>query len=329
MVDISRKIDLLQRLGIYMLSNDEGWETAKQWAQSKNAWFTKATIEMAVANIVHTMLNNTLPAWVAAYKTTTTPKKVGIVMAGNIPLVGFHDFLCCFLSGHKSLIKLSGKDEVLLKHLVEQLIIWEPKLADELVIAERLNNCDAYIATGSNNTSRYFEAYFGKYPNIIRKNRTSVAVLDGSETKAEMELLGDDVFQFYGMGCRNVSQIYVPEAYNFTPLFQAFEKHQDIINHNKYKNNFDYNLALLLLNKVHYLTDNVVLLTESSSVFSPLSVLNYMYYTDKNSVLTALKNNNDIQCIIGHDGLAFGSAQCPGLSDYADGVDTMQFLCGL
>jgi len=329
MVDINRKIYLLQKLGKYMLSSEEAWENAKQWAQSKNAWFTEHTINMAVGNIVQRMLGENLNTWRAGYKIAVAPKKVGIVMAGNIPLVGFHDFLCSFLSGHKTCIKLSGKDEVLMQHLVEQLLLWEPQLADELVIAERLNDCDAFIATGSNNTSRYFEAYFGKYPHIIRRNRTSVAVLDGSETRAELELLGDDIFEYFGMGCRNVSHIYVPEAYNFTPLFEAFEKHKDIINHNKYKNNFDYNLALLLLNKVHYLSDNVVLLTESSSVFSPLSVVNYSYYTDKMNLLETLKCNDDIQCLVGHDGVAFGNSQCPGLSDYADGVDTMQFLCDL
>jgi hypothetical protein len=192
-----------------------------------------------------------------------------------------------------------------------------------------LKNCGAYIATGSNNSARYFEYYFAKYPHIIRRNRTSVAILDGTETPAELEALADDVMLYFGLGCRNVTKVFVPENYNFDPLLKALRKYLHLADHHKYKNNYDYNLALVLLgNAVHIAADNIIL-QESSSVFSPISVLHYSYYTDAAALGEELKVNNDLQCIVGHGFTPFGMAQQPSLSDYADGVDTMQFLTGL
>jgi hypothetical protein len=330
MTDINRKIDLMARLGAYLVSSEEEWTAIKQQATLKNPWFTGEFIALAIAQIEKEMLQpEKLKLWLQHYPIATRAKKVGIVMAGNIPLVGFHDLLCSFLIGHISYVKLSSKDDVLMRHIIEKLWAWEKETQQAIIIAERISGCDAYIATGSNNTSRYFEEYFGKYPHIIRKNRTSVAVLDGQESNEELNLLANDIFQYFGMGCRNVSQLYVPENYDFPRLFRAFEKYKELIHHNKYKNNFDYNLALLLLNKVHYLSDNVILLTQSDSAFSPLSVLNYQYYTEKETLIENLKANTEIQCIVGRGQIPYGSAQCPGLRDYADGVDTMQFLSQL
>jgi hypothetical protein len=192
-----------------------------------------------------------------------------------------------------------------------------------------IKNCDAYIATGSNNSSRYFEYYFGKYPSIIRKNRTSVAILTGKENKEDLERLADDVYQYFGLGCRNVTKIFIPRNYDFIPLLNAFKKYDYLVDHHKYKNNYDYNLAIQILNKQYYMTNGSILLIENESPLSPISQLHYEYYDDEKEVLQKLKNDPTIQCIVSKDDIDFGGAQCPDICDYADGVDTMAFLKGL
>ena len=325
-----RRIDLLCNLGAYMASNDMGWMDAQDRAVQANAWFTATHIALAIDNIVTQFLQrDKLMQWLANYTLPNDIKTVGIVMAGNIPLVGFHDFVCGFISGHNLLLKLSSKDEVLLKYLLNKLTEWEPEVADQVKIAERLNNCDAYIATGSNNTARYFEQYFGKYPHIIRRNRTSVAILEGSETDEELSLLADDVYMYYGLGCRNVTQVCVPKDYEFTRLLQVFNKHNNYADLNKYKNNYDYHLALYLLNRVPYMSNESLLMVENQMPFSAVSVLHYKFYDNKEQLIDELTNNPDIQAIIGKGFVPFGDSQMPALSDYADGVDTMKFLCGL
>lgn len=325
-----RRTDLLNNLGIYMLSNDIGWQNAQARAASKNQWFTAEHISLAINNIATQFLQkDKLQAWIAAYKLPETYKKVGIVMAGNIPLVGFHDFLCGFMSGHKLLLKLSSKDDVLLPWLIDKMAEWEPEVKEQVTVSERLNDCDAYIATGSNNTARYFEQYFGKYPHIIRKNRTSVAVLDGSETSEELAMLADDVYLYYGLGCRNVTQVCLPKDYDFAKLLTAFNKYNNYSDLNKYKNNYDYHLALYLLNRVPYMSNESLLMVENDLPFSAVSVLHYRYYQDKASLIKELQNSPDIQAIIGNGFTPFGTSQQPALSDYADGEDTMAFLCGL
>jgi hypothetical protein len=250
-------------------------------------------------------------------------------MAGNIPLVGFHDFLSVFIAGHKQTIKLSSKDDILLKHLINKLFDLDSSLVTSIVLAELLKGCDAYIATGSNNTARYFDYYFGKYPSIIRRNRTSVAILDGNETSEELELLADDVHLYFGLGCRNVTKIFVPEGYDFVPLLNAFKKYKHFADHTKYKNNYDYNLALLIMNIGYYMTNENILLVENESIFSPIGQLNYSFYTEKNSLQQTLQEEKSIQCIVGKEKIYFGQAQKPSLFNYADGVDTMQFLLSL
>jgi hypothetical protein len=327
MLDTQKRIALLAKLGSYIVENGEDWQQVKQRAVQVNSWFTAEHVDMASDNIAREFLpEDKLQAWISQYTVTSAPKAVGIVMAGNIPLVGFHDMLCGFMSGHNLLIKTSSKDEVLIKHLAGKLCEWDADVCKQIQFAEILKGCNAYIATGSNNTARYFEQYFGKYPHIIRRNRTSVAVLDGNETEEELKLLGQDVFSYFGLGCRNITQVHLPEGYDLQKLFDAFRIYEDVMHHHKYKNNYDYQLAIYLLNNVPYLTTDSLLLVENEIPFSAVSVLHYKYYTDFDATITKLKASEDIQCIEAHEQTAFGGSQSPSFTDYADGVDTMQFL---
>ena len=330
MIQIEERMDALVQLGEYLGTSTLAWEDSIDRAAQANAWFNREHILLATNNIRKYFLDRSkLNTWLSSYHLPDRPRKVGIVMAGNIPLVGFHDFLCGFLSGHHLLLKLSSKDGILLHHLLDKLTEWNPDVAEQVQIADRLNGCDAYIATGNNNTARYFEQYFGQYPHIIRRNRTSVAVLDGTESTAELEALADDVFQYYGLGCRNVTQVCVPEGYYFEPFLIAMSKYSRITNFHKYNNNYDYHLAIYLLNRVPYLTNGSLLMVQSDMPFSAVSVLHYRYYMDKQAIITELEQSTDIQAIAGHDFHPFGSLQQPSLTDFADGVDTMAFLCGL
>lgn len=331
-MNIKERIDLLVRLGEYFVMNDETFQSIKEKAKAQNAWFNIEFIDLALDNIIQNYLQkNLLEEWIKKYdiKNEMPKKNVGIIMAGNIPLVGFHDFLCVFISGHKATIKPSSKDEVLIKHIAEKFFEWNDKAKSCISFAENLKNCDAYIATGSNNSSRYFEYYFSKYPNIIRKNRTSVAVLTGNETKEELSSLADDLQLYYGMGCRNVTKLFVPEDYDFIPLLSALKKYNYFSDFSKYKNNYDYQLALLIMNNKFYMTNESIILTENESVFAPVSQVNYSFYNDKETLDESLQSNAEIQCIVGKNYIPFGEAQSPALDDYADGVDTMMFLTSL
>jgi len=330
---LQERIGLLSRLGQYILSNTPEWQEVKERAYRENQWFVPEFIEKASQQIAGQFLDEKkLIAWGDHYQipaSLETPREVGIVMAGNIPLVGFHDFICVFVSGHISVIKPSSKDEVLIKHLIAKLYEWDIRVQNWVGFAEKLKGLDAYIATGSNNSSRYFDYYFGKYPNIIRKNRTSVAILDGSESAETLSLLADDVLQYFGLGCRNVTQVYVPENYAFEPLLNALKKYPEFIDYHKYKHNFDYHLALLIMGGKYYMNNDLVVLTENPSPFSPVSQLHYAFYQNKQELVEQLQHDETIQCIVGKDLIPFGKAQAPELSDYADGVDTMAFLSAL
>ncbi len=332
-MNLQYRIRILLDLGKYMRSGDESWKETKEKAFHENSWFTPEFIDLAIANITtYYLKKESLEKWVEDEhipEFNLNPRKVGIVMAGNIPLVGFHDMISVFISGHHAIIKPSSKDSALIRHLATVMQSWDKEIAELISFSDMPKGCDAYIATGSNNSSRYFEYYFEKYPHIIRRNRTSVAVLSGTETKEELSRLSDDVYQYFGLGCRNVTKIYVPEQYDFLPLLDAFKKYDHLSGHHKYKNNYDYNLALQILNKKFYMTNGSVLLSEDSSVFSPISQLNYEFYSEKDRVITTLENNSDIQCIISSEKIPFGSAQCPLINDYADGVNTLSFLKNL
>ncbi len=330
---LQERIALMGRLGEYMLGEDADWMAIRERAFRENQWFVPDFISQSVQNIAQQFLDtDLLTRWAAAYGIQDAPvraKTVGVVMAGNIPLVGFHDFLCVFISGHHSVIKTSSKDELLIKYLVKKLYEWDHTIQNRVSFAERLNGCDAYIATGSNNSGRYFDYYFGKYPHIIRRNRTSVAVLDGAETTEELSALAADIQLYFGLGCRNITQLFIPEGYDFIPLLDTLRQYEHFMDFHKYKHNFDYHLALLIMGNKYYMSNESIILTENISAFSPVSQVHYQFYKDKASVMEGLQNNPDIQCIVGHENMPFGSAQRPSLTDYADGVDTMAFLGGL
>ena len=331
-MNLQQRLEILFQLGEYISAQSDEWQQAKQRAQQKNNWFVDAFVETAASNIAQYFLQkDKLQRWADHYKLDDNiiPKKVGIIMAGNIPLVGFHDFLAVFLSGHNQIIKQSSKDDVLLKHLVDTMIGWNTDVASHVQFSEQLKDCDAYITTGSDNSARYFEYYFGRYPSIIRKNRTSVALLKGNETVDQLQLLADDVMQYFGLGCRNVTQLYVPKEYDFVPLLSALKKYSWFFEHHKYRNNYDYQLAIYLMNNIYYMTNDCVVLIEAESPFSPIGSLHYQFYDDINTLYEQLKSNDKVQAVVGEKGLPFGAAQSPGLMDYADGVDVMQFLLGL
>ncbi|MBR9854695.1 MAG: acyl-CoA reductase [Algicola sp.] len=302
-----------------------------------NGWFTEDNILFSLQQWGTILTKQNISDWLSGYsfKNNSNPKKVGVIMAGNIPLVGFHDFLCVLLSGNAVLVKQSSNDKILLPFLSNYLIQQEPSLADKIEFVEdKLENFDAVIATGSNNTSRYFEYYFGKRPNIIRKNRNSVAVLTGKESEEELKSLGEDIFRYYGLGCRNVSKIYVPVDYNFDILFQALYHFKDIIHQHKYANNYDYNKAVYLMSEFKILDNGFLILKEDESLSSPISALFYSYYNNENDLREKLyQMEEQIQCVVSNNvngnEVYFGETQKPSLSDYADGMDTMDFLLEL
>ncbi len=306
-----------------------------------NPWFTESNVRSAIGSIADMLNEDNLVEWVSNYiskiKEDIKPKTIAVIMAGNVPLVGFHDMLCVLISGNKFLGKLSSEDKLLMPFISKVLIEIEPTFADKISFTDgQIKGMDAVIATGSNNSARYFEYYFSKYPHIIRKNRNSVAVLNGAETAQDLNKLGKDIFQYFGLGCRNVSKLFVPKNYNFDIFYQSIYDYQEIVNNNKYGNNYDYNRTVYLMkNDPSLLDNNFLLLKQDESYYSPIGVLFYDYYEtieDLNKKLEAEKSN--IQCIVSNsmeikNALPFGKAQCPSLFDYADGVDTMNFLLEL
>ncbi|MEO6583927.1 MAG: acyl-CoA reductase [Ferruginibacter sp.] len=328
---LQERIEVMARLGEYLKENTPNWQATKEKAFQHNAWFITDFIDKAVENIVSNFLQiEKLQQWANHYHLddTISQKNIGIVMAGNIPLVGFHDLLCVFVSGHRQTIKLSSKDNILIPFLLQILIDFDEKVAGYILIAEMLKGCDAYIATGSNNSARYFEQYFAKYPHIIRKNKTSLAVLSGEEREEQLASLADDIHLYFGLGCRNVTKIYVPHNYDFVPLLQSFKKYLFFLDHHKYSNNYDYQLALMLMNKIYYMTNEATLLIEAEAPFSAISVMHYEFY-EPGTVHNLSLVNDDVQAVIGRGFIDFGQAQQPLLEDYADSVDTMAFLLTL
>jgi len=332
-MDLQQRIDLSVRLGEYMENDNNEFQLIKEKAYRENPWFIPQFIDLSVKNIAHNFLKrNKLNEWVSNYaikENDQESKTVGIVMAGNIPLVGFHDLLSVFISGNRAVIKASSKDEVLIKHLVQKMVEWEATVQNYISFSCDLKSCDAYIATGSNNSGRYFEYYFAKYPSIIRKNKTSAAILNGAETIEDLEKLADDMQLYFGLGCRNITKLYVPPNYDFLPLLNVLKKYDHFMDFHKYKNNYDYHLTLLLMNKRYYMTNGSIIFTEDASLFAPVSQVNFEYYVKRGDLENYLSVNENIQCIVGHGFIDFGKAQTPGLSDYADGVDTLKFLCSL
>jgi hypothetical protein len=309
------------------------FESAITLAGHKNGWFTKQQVMFAINAWAEQLKDKNLNAWLKHYSITTNiHKTVAIIMAGNIPLVGFHDFVAALISGNRVLAKCSSSDNILLPFIANYLIHIEPGLAPEIEFSEaRLTKFDVVIATGSNNTARYFAYYFGNKPNIIRKNRNSVAILTGEETKKQLDGLEEDIFRYYGLGCRNVSKLFVPQDYSFDNFFKSLNTYKDLIDQNKYANNYDYNKAVYLMSEFQFLDNGFFLLKEDKGYASPIGTAFYERYTTIEELKIRLVQDRDqIQCIVGGDkiekSIPFGKTQKPDLWDYADGIDTVEFL---
>ena len=314
------------------LSADERAEICDQ-ASHLNPWFVRESIELSLTGVSWFLKEENLSNWVSSYNLSDEKnKKVGIAMAGNIPLVGFHDYLCVLISGNEVVIKLSSLDSYLLPKINSWLIEIETRFATKIHFEERLNNVDAIIATGSDNTARYFEYYFRNIPHIIRKNRSSIAILMGEEDRVHLTELGKDVFSYFGLGCRNISKLFVPEGYEFIKLLDSWDSYKGLINHHKYANNYDYQKSILLVNKIRHLDNGFVLVTQNEQLVSPISVVYFETYTTQSDLKKKIKIQKDkIQCIVSVNGwfegsVPFGKAQLPELMDYADGIDTLKFL---
>ena len=369
---LQQRIDLLAELGHFLRSGgDDELDQAIQQSYLENKWFTEENTRKALNAIAKEFLDKAkLEVWVAQYRhwslghsgslsptpndptpndptpndpmtndpmtNDPTPNTVALIMAGNIPLVGFHDWLCVFVAGHRAKVKLSDKDKRLLPLLVKKMGEWAHEswaYTEFLSEGERLTDFDMVIATGSNNTARYFEQYFGKYPHIIRRNRNAVAVLSGMETAEELHALGQDIFSYFGLGCRNVSKIYVPHGYQFDTLLEALHEYREMINHDKYKNNFDYNFTLYIMNGVPHKNNGCLLMKEDHSLQARIASVHYEYYDELQDLDALLASKRDeIQCVVGKikvNGftvLPFGESQKPTLNDYPDRVDVMRFL---
>ncbi len=302
-------------------------------AASRNSWFDEQNVLAAIQGIATLLDEQYLREWLYPYHLkNVTPKKVGVVMAGNIPMVGFHDFMAVLLSGHSLMAKLSSDDELLIKRLADMLIAIEPAFAERIEFVPMLKTADAIIATGSDNTARYFEYYFANRPHIIRKNRTSIGILTGHEEENDLKALGNDIFQYYGLGCRNVSKVFVPEGYTFDKFFEANEYRSTLLDLHKYQNNYDYNKSILLVNRVPHFDNGFMLVQESENLLSPISVLFYQTFSSLADLRSKLEEVKDkTQCIVSTHGwfegsILFGDAQCPMPWDYAEGVDTLAFL---
>jgi hypothetical protein len=353
-MDLQQRINAFAALGRFLHTCSKAWPTsnektegvdplvgqmvaALEKANHGNGWFTEDNLQFALQSWSNALTISALERWTANYSIPDVqqPKTIAIVMAGNIPLVGLHDMLSVLLTGNKVLAKLSSNDTYLLPAIAKFLIAQQPDWKNYISFTkDPLDNFDAVIATGSNNTSRYFEYYFNSYPHIIRRNRNSVAVLTGEETPQQLEALADDVFRYFGLGCRNVSKIYIPEGYSFDAFFKAMYSWRDIIHNHKYINNYDYNKAVYLMGNISLLDNEFLLLKEDTGFSSPIAVLFYERYSNLSQVKMRLKDQQDnIQAIVSQaeiDGAVdFGLVQAPELWDYADGVDTMSFLLTL
>ncbi len=347
-MDLKNRIAAFNMLGAYLSDIDrsvkqetaiEQFKHVLQQASLNNEWFTIENILFSIKNIAESLSEQNFNKWLNNYpeiETYNQSKNVALIMAGNIPLVGFHDLLCTLISGHKAILKLSSKDDVLLKAIAELLYQINPEFKNYIHFTdERLKNFDAVIATGSNNSAQYFEYYFGKYPNIIRKNRNSVAVLSGKESKKELELLAEDIFMYFGLGCRNVSKLYIPDDLDLDKIFKAVYHYKDVINHNKYANNYTYNRSVYMMNKIDFFENGFMILKEDIGMSSPISVVFYERYKNLETVKQRLEiDKEQIQCVVSNvkdlpQQVSFGKAQKPELWDYADNVDTLKFLLSL
>ncbi|HSJ69106.1 MAG TPA: acyl-CoA reductase [Anditalea sp.] len=335
---LQERINAFIKLGkrISLLESQELDDLARR-VENGNSWFTRESVKNALDSLVLLLEEDALHQWANKYpiQDDVDSKEVGVMMAGNVPAVGFHDMMSVLISGHKMHAKLSSTDEYLMRWIGNELILIDPRFESVISFQDMLKDKDAYIATGSDNSARYFDYYFGKYPHIIRKNRTSVAVLRGDETAEDYMALGKDIFLYFGLGCRNISKLYINKIEQLQDFLGAIESYNSIIHHHKYRNNYDYNKSIYLVNQRPHLDNGFLLLTTDDNLVSPISVLYYELYEDQNDLESKLDTHQDkIQCVVSKDGriagsIPFGEAQCPGVQDYADDVDTMEFLISL
>ncbi|CAN5264051.1 acyl-CoA reductase [soil metagenome] len=331
---LSDRINSFSSLGqaLHDLSGDER-SALIDAAKNENSWFTEESLLLSLKGLEVLLEKNNLTIWANSYSPEPSSiKTVGVAMAGNIPAVGFHDLLCVLISGHRIKAKLSSQDSVLMKFIIKKLITIGPEFSASIAVEEQLKNTDAMIATGSDNTARYFEYYFRNIPNIIRKNRSSCAVIRGEEPAEEFTMLGNDVFSYFGLGCRNVSKIYVPEDFDLVPLIDSWMPFQSLLHHHKYANNYTYQRSILLMNQSPFLDSGFFILQENEALVSPISIIYYERYKSHEQVKEKLNSHREkLQVITSaqgwfQDSLPFGKAQTPEVDDYADNVDTMAFL---
>ncbi len=337
-MDLPQRIAAFVKLGESIHEMDQESKEELFWrAKNGNNWFTEESVTSAFAGIVYLLQEENLNKWLSSYTIPSSGniKSIGILMAGNIPLVGFHDFLTVLISGNKACVKLSSSDTILMNWIFKKLVEIEPLFDPFISVEEMLKGKDAYIATGSDNSARYFNFYFGKYPSIIRQNRTSIAILSGEESEEELASFGSDIFKYFGLGCRNVSKIYIKSENQLQDLLKALEPYSPVANHHKYNNNYDYNKSIYLVNNEKHLDNGFLLVKESSDLVSPISVLYYEVYNSKEELKNKLEPiKNKIQCIVANSvfwpgATSFGSAQYPEPWEYADKVDTLKFLIEL
>lgn len=340
MTELSQRIEALDGLAQWLseVLNDPNHPDRANLDQQielafhKNGWFTRPEVEHALTYWSNHLKRNALEAWTNDYNIPTNhPKRVMLVLAGNIPMVGMHDVVSTFISGHQALIKCSASDAVLIPFLMNKLRQIDPSIADRIQVIKGIQKeFDAVLATGSNNSSRHFEEYFSRVPNVIRRNRTGVAILDGSESEEALDGLMKDAFTYYGLGCRNVTKLYLPEGFELDRIFEASLGFQHLMDNKKYADNYTYHKALMMLERQAFLENDLIVLREEPSLFSPVSILNYEYYGSSEELNAAIEGNlDDIQCVLGKEHTPLGMAQQPGLKDYADGVDTLDFLVNL
>ena len=302
-------------------------------SKSYNSWFTIENLKLSLKNWSNSLQENIISDWLSKYNIEDkSSKKIAIIMAGNIPAVGFHDLLCSLLLNFDCIVKLSSEDKLLIPFIVKFLESRNEKLKNKVTFeSEKLKDFDGVIATGNNNSHRYFDYYFSKYPNLLRKTRHSIAVLDGKESDNDLSDLSNDIFNYFGLGCRSVSKVFIPYGYDLDLLFNAFFRHKEVVNHNKYVNNFDYNKAVYLMSKEKFIENGFIILKEESKLGSPIGCLFYEFYNDKKEITKLINNNSDsIQCVVSNinfnTNIKFGQTQCPNISDYADNNDTIKFL---
>ncbi|HRN95561.1 MAG: acyl-CoA reductase [Chitinophagales bacterium] len=334
-MSIKNRIELLDKIGQKLSAMPETQAIISE-AAKQNTWFTPEFSQSSISAICTEFLQaEKLSAWLKPYfieDNFKLNKTVGIIAAGNVPLVGFHDFLCCYILGVSAQFKLSSKDTLLTRFVIQQILNEDKAYAQQFSFVEKLQNFDAVIATGSASSNRYFEHYFSKYPNILRSNRVSVAVLNGNETAQDLQMLANDIFQYFGLGCRNIAKLFIPDSFDTAKLFENFSAYSWLHQNSNFMNNYDYNRTILLMNKTPHQANDFVMLQENTDLHSPIATLYFERYTDFSEVEKKLNvQQNQIQCVVGLQSgmIPFGKAQQPTLSDYADGKDTIGFLLGL